>query len=139
MGPHCSVPPHVLLLEHSLNLVSHLFVHVVSSCPYSLFLEVSGWGLNSFSKRKIILGRRNTGGTGRREKNKGVLNISCVCLPVCVSVYQVSALCSQKPEEFIGYARTRVTDGCELSHACWEANPGFLRELQALLTAEPSL
>lgn len=44
--------------------------------------------LNSFSKRKMSLGRRNTGGAGRREKNKGVFSFQnihvCVCLYVCL-------------------------------------------------------
>ena len=59
-----------------------------------------------------------------------------MCMPACVSVQYRHAWCQQNPEEDDG---SLEGDGCELLCACWELNPGSLKEQPVLPTSEPSL
>lgn len=53
-------------------------------------------------------------------------------LPACMFVQHVCAQCLWRPEEDIGSPGTVVTNECEPSHGCWEANPGPLQEQSGL-------
>jgi hypothetical protein len=66
----------------------------------------------------------------------------CVCVCVCVREREREKGREREREgerEYVAFPGTEVTDNCELSHGCWELNPGPLEEQPVLLTAEPSL
>ena len=66
------------------------------------------------------------------------LKLTEICRPLPPVYWDQSAWCLQKPERGVGSPGTGVIDGCELSHGCWELNPGLLEE-QLLLSTESSL
>ena len=64
----------------------------------------------------------------------------CMCvLPAYISVYHVHSRYSKRPEDGVGIARTRVTDGFEPPCGFWEWNPVLLTKEPIPLTAEPVL
>lgn len=58
----------------------------------------------------------------------------CVFLYVCIYVHHVHAWCLQSSEEAIRSSGSRVRNGSEPSHGCWDLDPS---PLQGLLTSEP--
>lgn len=59
--------------------------------------------------------------------------------PECMSVYNMHALCSQRPEEGIEAPGTEILDGCEPLCGCWEMNLASLEEQPVNVTTELSL
>lgn len=59
-------------------------------------------------------------------------------LPICMSVFHIHDWCPQRSQESIRSPETGVSGSCEPSCWCWVLDPG-LKELQVLLTSEPSL
>lgn len=56
-------------------------------------------------------------------------------LPACISVYHMYTWCD-KLEESATSSGTRVSNGWELQHECWELDQGPLQERLVLLTTE---
>lgn len=71
---------------------------------------------------------------------KDLLILFYVCaLSPCMYEYHRHAWLPWSSEEDIRPPRTRVKDGREPPHGCWDLNTGLLQEPQVPLTAGPSL
>lgn len=60
-------------------------------------------------------------------------------LPSCMYVHYVCACHPQRLKEDTGFLRTGITDGCDLSHGCWEIDLDPLQEQHVYLTTNLSL
>jgi hypothetical protein len=59
-------------------------------------------------------------------------------LPACISECHLHTWSPWRPEKSIKSPELELTDGCELSCGCWEANLSPLEKQPALSVAEPS-